>query len=120
MEMYQVVLHDGTKGHLTENQALRISKIINDHPKYSKDVANHQKHKERQEFLVKNDQKFHHLMHYLKQEYGLNKCPKTEEQLLELMYHKMPIWSETEVMNFHKMIEVIISRYIREIFDQID
>ena len=122
MQMYQVVLHDGTKGHLNENQALRITKMIQDHPKYSEQMNHkqHEKKHQRQHFLMKNQQKHKHLMDYLKQEFELKKCPKTEEQLIELMYHKMPVWTEQQAMNFYKMLEVMMTRHIMEIFDQLD
>lgn len=119
MQMYEVILQDGTKGHLSESQALRIMKMMQDHPKYSKQMEHkqHDKKHEKQHFLIKNQQKHQQLMNYLKQEFHLKKCPKTEEQFIDLMYHKMPVWTEQQAMNFYKMLQVMMARHIMEIFD---
>ena len=103
MEIYEITHHDGTKGKITQHQAMRITKMIFQDIKTPRDKYN--------SMTQKNKNYLHNAKKNIKAMFELQQCPQTQEQLKKLMSEKLPNLNPLQASALYQMIQMIIGLY---------
>lgn len=110
MEIYQITHHDGTKGKITQHQALKITKMMFDDIKTPRQKYD--------AMYQKNKHYLHRAKKNLKTMFELQQCPQTQEQLKKLMYEHLPNLTYKQADALQEMIEMIIGMYFMYLDDE--